>query len=75
MIGHGGLKLFHDRLHPLPVDSEIRVTDARRRAKVNRALLTVDEELDVVDEAKQSAREFRVKIMLISGDDLTSRHR
>ncbi len=73
-MGHDGLKLLHDRLHPLPVHAQVRMTRSRRRAKMNHASLTVDEELDIIDEAKQRAGELGVKVMLVGRDDLTAWH-
>lgn len=41
---------------------------------MDRVLVAVYEELDVVHEAEQSTREFGVKVIAVSSDDLSPRH-
>ena len=51
------------------IDPEIRVADSRRRADVNGIALSIEEELQVVDEAEEAALAFRAKIGRAGFDD------
>ena len=49
-----------NRFHPLSIDAEIAVADARRGAKVDHVVRFVDPKFHVVDKAKDQAREFHM---------------
>ena len=62
-----------DLFHPPAVDAEIAVADPRGGAKMNRLSLLIEEELDIIHEAEQETREFKVQVRLLFFDKLDAR--
>jgi hypothetical protein len=69
LSAHQGSHLFH----AFAVDTKIAVARAGRRTKVNRLRGFIEEELHVIDEAKQQAGELVVEIELVLFDELAPR--
>jgi hypothetical protein len=55
-------KLLANCIHTIAIGSQVGITDARCRAKMNLLALCVEREFGIVNESKQWAGEFRVKI-------------
>ena len=67
---------MEDRAQPLDavaIHAEVPASEPRGRAHLDRA--AVEEELDVVDEAKQLAAELRMQVIGSGGNDRRARKR
>ena len=57
----------------MPIDTEIAVTDTRRRTKMNQLRFFVNQKLDVIDKPKQCTAKFKVKVVVGFHDDSGAR--